>query len=395
MSSPHSPSRRRLFGRRFTLAVSAVAAITGLSAGAALSSAAPATGSPAGRPNSAVQKSLNDLVKGPSFPGTIATVRDRSGRVRTYTAGVADRTTGESLDRDSRVRIGSNTKTFTAVVVLQLAGEGKIGLDSPVEKYLPGLVRGQGIDGRKITVRQLLQHTSGIPDYDDIVLDYLPMQHTYWEPRQMVDVALRKKASFAPGNGWEYSNTNYVLAGLIAQKVSGRPIGEEITRRVIDRAGLRDTYWPGVGDERILGEHPRGYYKTTPDGKETDVTEQDPSLGWAAGQMIGTPADLNRFFTALVQGKLLRPAQLKEMLTTVPAEDFDVVGGSRYGLGIAQLKLSCGGTAWTHGGDIFGYETRNAVTADGREAALAVTAMPTTLEDAKRVAKSLDTALCS
>jgi D-alanyl-D-alanine carboxypeptidase len=390
-----SSTPRRLFGKRLTLAVAAVAALTGLAVSPALSSASPAVDASASRPSSAVQESLNELVKGPSFPGTIATVRDRSGRVRTYTAGVADRKTGEPIARNSRVRIGSNTKPFTSVVVLQLVGEGKIGLDAPIEKYLPGMVRGDGIDGRKITVRQLLQHTSGIPDYDDILIDFLPMQHTYWEPREMVDVALRKKASFAPGNGWEYSNTNYILAGLIVQKVSGRPIGEEITRRVIDRAGLRDTYWPGVGDQRIRGEHPRGYYKTAPDGKETDVTELDPSLGWSAGQMIGTPADLNRFFTALINGKLLEPAQLRQLLTTVDAPDFDVVGGSRYGLGIAQLKLSCGGTAWTHGGDIFGFETRNAVTADGREAAVAVTAMPTTLEDAKRVAKSLDTALCS
>ncbi|WP_350275115.1 serine hydrolase domain-containing protein [Kribbella sp. HUAS MG21] len=342
-----------------------------------------------------VQQSLDKLATGNSFPGVLATVRERGGRARTYTAGVADLTTREPVRRDSRVRVGSNTKPFTATVVLQLVGEGKVGLDSPVEKYLPGLVRGAGIDGRKITVRQLLQHTSGIPDYDEALADgYLKMQHTYWEPREMVDVALRKKALFAPGAGWEYSNTNYILAGLLVQKITGRPVAEEITRRVIDRIGLRDTYWPGVGDQTIAGPHPRGYYKTTPNGQNVDVTVVGPSLGWAAGQLISTPADLNRFFTALLDGKLLEPAQLKAMLTTVAAPGLDVTEGGRYGLGIATVPLSCGGFAWGHGGDIFGFETRNGVTTDGREAALAVTSMPTTLEDAKRVAATLDTALC-
>ncbi|GAB3931140.1 serine hydrolase domain-containing protein [Kribbella albertanoniae] len=369
-------SRRRRFG---LLAASAVA-VTAVVGTTAVSEAAP---------RSEVQHSLDALVQGPSFPGAIATVRDRAGKVRTYTAG--------PVPRASRVRIGSNTKTFTSVVVLQLVGEGKVGLDQPVEKYLPGMVRGDGIDGHKITVRQLLQHTSGIPDYDEIFGsgDYLPFQHTYWEPRQMVDEGLRKKALFPPGTSWEYSNTNYILAGLIIQKVTGRPVGEEITRRIIEPLGLRDTYWPAAGDQRILGPHPKVYYKTTPDGPATDVTELDPSMGWAAGQMIATPGDLNRFFSAVINGKLLKPAQLREMLRTVHAPDMDVDGDGEYGLGISKFPLSCGGFAWGHGGDIPGFETRNAVTPDGREAALAVTAMPTTIDDARRVTKSLDTALCS
>ncbi len=383
-----SSSRRRL-GRLTVTAVS-VAAIAGLGATAAPA----AVNSP--RPNNAVQKSLDGLVAGPSFPGAIVTVRERSGRARTYTAGVGDLATKAPVPRASRVRIGSNTKTFTAVVALQLVGEGKLGLDTAIEKYLPGMARGDGIDGRKITVRQLLQHTSGIPDYDELLAaGYPELQHTYWEPREMVDVALAKKALFPPGKGWEYSNTNYILAGLIVQKVTGRPIAEEITRRVIEPLGLHDTYWPAVGDQRILGPHPQGYFKTTPDGKPINVTEMEPSLGWAAGQMIASPADLNRFFSAVINGKILKPAQLKQMLSTVPAPDLDVNGDGEYGLGIAKLPLSCGGFAWTHGGDIFGFETRNAVTTDGREAALAVTAMPTTIDDAKRVAKTLDTALCS
>jgi CubicO group peptidase (beta-lactamase class C family) len=190
------------------------------------------------------------------------------------------------------------------------------------------------------------------------------------------------------------SNTNYILAGLLVQRVTGRPIGEEITNRVIRRAGLRDTYWAVAGDQQIRGSHPHGYWKTTPDGEATDVTVQDPSAGWAAGQLIGTPADLIRFFRALIGGRLLAPEQLKQMQTTVNAPTFDHIGGARYGLGLATFRLSCGGFAWAHGGDIPGYETRNAVTTDGRAATIAVTALPTTLAAARNVEKALDTALC-
>lgn len=111
------------------------------------------------------------------------------------------------------MRIGSNTKMFTAVIVLQLVSEGKIGLDAPVETYLPGLARGEGIDGRHITVRQLLQHISGLPNY----VPYLGDDVRYYKPLDLLDIALQHKADFVPGTKWKCSNTNYVLAGLITQ----------------------------------------------------------------------------------------------------------------------------------------------------------------------------------
>src|SRR6185312_10561146 len=124
----------------------------------------------AARPD-AVQQALNTLVRDDGMPAALASVQGRNGRTRSYTAGVGDRTTGSKVPRDGQVRIGSNTKAFTAVVVLQLVGEGRIGLDATVDTYLPGLVRGEGIDGSRITVRQLLQHTSGLPNYSDYLGD--------------------------------------------------------------------------------------------------------------------------------------------------------------------------------------------------------------------------------
>jgi D-alanyl-D-alanine carboxypeptidase len=351
----------------------------------------------AGKPSrpDAVQRSLDKLVDEDGFPGALAAVQKRNGHVSDYTAGVGDLKTRAKVPYNGQVRIASNTKMFTATVVLQLVGEGKIALDAPIERYLPKMVRGKGIDGRKITVRQILQHTSGLPDYDSVMVgkDYGRIQHTYFEPKRMVDAALTQKALFAPGAGWSYSNTNYILAGLVVEKVTGRSIGEEITERVIDRLGLRHTYWPAKRDQSIREPHPHGYFPTSA-GPLTDVTESDPSMGWAAGQLIATPRDLNRFLIALLDGKLLKPQQLKEMETTVDAPDFDATGGARYGLGLARFKLSCGGFAWTHGGDFPGYVTRNAVTEDGRAATVAVTGAPTTLPAAQHIEAALDTALC-
>ncbi|MET9882981.1 serine hydrolase domain-containing protein [Streptomyces sp. NPDC006430] len=391
-------STRQQGGRR-RRAVSAAAAVAigvmtlGALAPPAASDAAPASDSAApaaaaARPD-AVQQSLNTLVRDDGIPAALASVQDRDGRTRTYTAGVGDLTTGSKVPTDGQVRIGSNTKAFTAVVVLQLVGEGKIGLDATVDTYLPGLVRGEGIDGRRITVRQLLQHTSGLPEYG-IHVDDDEIRNRYFEPRELLDIALRYKADAAPGTTWGYSNTNYVLAGLIVQKVTGRPLAEEMDRRIIKRIGLRHTYFPAPGEMTVREPHPQGYHRNPADGPLRDFTEMDPSAGWAAGQLISTNSDLNRFFTALLAGRLLPAAQLAEMRTTVPAG----TSGLRYGLGLTSRPLSCGGVYWGHGGDIAGYETRGGATDDGRAVNVAVTTIPTAEAATQHVKDAVDRALC-
>jgi D-alanyl-D-alanine carboxypeptidase len=185
-----------------------------------------------------------------------------------------------------------------------------------------------------------------------------------------------------------------VALGLLVQKVTGRPVGEEIRRRVIDRAGLRHTYWPALGEQSIRGAHPHGYFTPVPGGTLADVTTSDPSAGWAAGQMVSTPRDLNRFFGALVRGKLLPPAQLKQMETTVAAPQSAARGDERYGLGLQTFTLSCGGTAWSHGGSYPGYSTVNAVSTDGRAVTLATTALPTSVDAVKDQENFVDAAMC-
>lgn len=344
------------------------------------------------------QRRLDRLVQRTGLPGAIATVRDADGRVRTWTSGTSDLRTGADFPDDARVRIASNTKTFTATVVLQLVGEGEIDLDAPVERYLPGVVRGAGHHGREITVRHLLQQTSGLPDYDALVIEaggsLGSVLHTYFEPYELLAAALDTKGRFAPGEEWEYSNTNYVLLGLLVQRVTGRPIGEEITRRIIRPLELRDTYWPAAGEQHIRGPHPRGYLSEEPGAPWRDATRMDPSLGWAAGQLVSTPADLGTFMAALLDGRLLEPAQLAEMRETVRAPHFDAEPGWRYGLGLARKRLDCGIVGWGHGGDIQGFETRNLVTDDGRWAVVAVTGLPTTLEMVAEVSETVDDLIC-
>ncbi|WP_405743558.1 beta-lactamase family protein [Streptomyces sp. NBC_01525] len=369
--------------RRQALAAATAAAIGVMTLGALAPPAASAA-----RPD-AVRQSLNTLVRDGGVPAALASVEDRDGRTRTYTAGVGDLTTGAPVPVDGQVRIGSNTKTFVAVVVLQLVAERRADLDATVDSYLPGLVRGKGIDGRHITVRQLLQQTSGLPNYSDHLGDDV----RYYTPRELLATALRYPADFAPGTRWKYSNTNYVLAGLIVQKVTGRPLAEEIDRRVIKRIGLRHTSFPAPGDARIREPHPHGYYQESANAPLRDITEIDPSWGWAAGQMISTNSDLNRFFTALLAGRLLPPAQLAQMRSTVPAEG-TFGPGARYGLGLVSRPLPCGGLSWGHGGSFPGYETRGGATDDGRAAHVAVTRQLTDEAGRRNLERTVDTALC-
>ncbi|MEU5448852.1 MULTISPECIES: serine hydrolase [Streptomyces] len=379
-----SVSTRAAFRAATLSAVAAVAA-------SLLSTPGAAAASPARTPDP-VQRQLDAMVHDGDAPAALAHVVKAEGTARHYTSGIGNLATGAAVPRDGSVRIGSNTKAFTATVVLQLAGEGGIALDEPVDAYLPGLLRGDGIDGRSITVRQLLQHTSGLPEYLDqhaVLTD----PRRYYEPRELLAHALDRPADFAPGARWAYSNTNYLVAGLLVQKVTGRPLGEEIQRRITDRVGLRHTYLPTPGDMTLRGRHPHGYHWSAADGAWRDYTRLDPSWGWAAGGMISTNSDLNRFYAALFSGRLLAPAQLAEMRRTVPVDAEGAAPGTRYGLGVQSIPLSCGGRYWGHGGSLPGFSTYGGVTADGRAVNVTLTALPDR-RTASRAADTVDTALC-
>ncbi|MBB5934923.1 serine hydrolase domain-containing protein [Streptomyces zagrosensis] len=292
-------------------------------------------------------------------PGVVGQARDKHG-VWNGNAGVADLTTGKPRGKNDRFRAGSINKTFTATVLLQLQAEGKIDLDTSVDTYLPGLVRGNGHDGRKITVRQLLNHTSGIFSYTAdstfqqkyATKKFLAHRYDTLSPQQAVALAMRHLPDFPAGTDWNYSNTNYMLAGLIIEKVTGKPYAAEVQRRIVQPLKLRSTTFPGT-NPNVPAPSGRAYgkFQGDPQGKVYDVTRLNPSWGWAAGEIISNSADLNRFYAALLRGKLLPRAELAEMKTTVSTG-----AGSplRYGLGLAQLRLSCDKAVWGHDGGIHG-----------------------------------------
>lgn len=220
------------------------------------------------------------------------------------------------------------------------------------------MVSGNGNDGAAITIRELLQHTSGIYDFTEALpalasrQGYLDSRYRSATPEQLVAIAMRHRPLFKPGTSWAYSNTDYVLAGMIIAKATGQSWAAEVYDRIIAPLGLRHTFVPGAWPY-LPAPHADLYQQFTPGGPLTDTTVMNYTWADAAGAIVSTPDDLDRFFRALISGRLLPPAQLAEMEETVPT-----IGEQglldRYGLGLGWQPLSCGGGYWTHGGDVHG-----------------------------------------
>ena len=376
------PDRRRSVVWR-VLAVPVAAAIA-LGAVGGAASAAPSKGEA-----ESLKSRAQGLVEA-GYPAALAAVTDGKGESAGVAVGKGSLETGQAPPMDGEVRVGSNTKTFVAVVVMQMVQEGKVGLDEPIETYLPGLIRGEGIDASRITVRQLLQHTSGLPDFDETLFgttDVFQYRYHYVTPRDVLDSALSKPAQFEPGTQWKYTNTNYIVLGMLIERVSQRPVGEQIDERIVKKLGLSHTYFPAPGEEKIRGTHPRGYHLNG-EGKLEDITEMDPAWGWAAGAMVSTPSELNTFFQAVLDGRLLTQSSIDEMKNGAVDASSYLGSGTVYGLGLIGRSLSCGGTAWGHGGTIYGYQTDNAVGPDGTAVTVAVTALPTAIADQSNLESS-------
>ena len=341
-----------------TIALTATAGLT-------LSGYASAETEPrATRPPGWLQRDV-DAIRGTGFVGVLASAAGPGGR-RSARAGVARISTGRPVPLDGEFRIGSVTKTFVATVVLQLAGQGRLSLNDTVAHWLPRVVDRNGNDGRRITIRELLQMTSGIYDYvDDLPVvasaaGYKASRFRTYTPKELVALAMRHRPLFAPGTSVSYSNTNYVLLGMIIKRVTGRSWAHEVNARIIRPLGLRHTVTPGT-DPYIRGPHADGYWAFG-GPTEINVTALNPSAADAAGSMISTTADLTRFYKALTGGRLLARAQLAEMETTIAAPGgAEGIPGARYGLGLDWFPLPCGGGYFGHAGGVPGYSTWDAV----------------------------------
>ncbi len=330
------------------LAIALVAVPTAVSA-----SAAP---EPAAGREAKLQDALDALV-GAGVPGAVALVRvgDRTIRLASGYGNLEPSTPMRATDR---FRIGSATKPFVAAVALQLVDEGTLSLADTVEHWLPGVVP----NGERITVRQLLNHTSGLFEYleDRRVLGGWPnrIPTRVWTPRELVAIAVSHPPLFAPGARWSYSNTNYFLLGLIIQATTKRPLGTELGRRIFAPLRLHKTSFDTT--TRIAGRYAHGYERVG--GRRLrDIGEISPSLYWAAGAIVSTADDLARFFDELLSGRLLRPKLLEAMRTTVPVSPFQ-----QYGLGVYRSRIPCRGPFWGHGGGMPGYSTEALRRQDGR-----------------------------
>ncbi|WP_328701442.1 serine hydrolase domain-containing protein [Amycolatopsis pittospori] len=315
--------------------------------------------------------------------------RTHSWEVRT---GTADVNAPRPLTSDDQFRIGSQTKTFTAVVVLQLVDEGKVDLDAPIERYLPGVVDGNGYDGTKISVRQILQHTSGISN--DLGKPQADPDGTY-RLRETIRAGLANPPQFPPGTGWGYSSVNFLVAGLLIEQITGVSAGDAITTRVIGPLGLTRTTYPRPGDRQLATPYLPGYVggRSGPFFFWFDRTFAWELSQWAtAGAIASTERDMAAFMRALVDGELVSPTTLAQLRATVPIPG--APAGMAYGLGLIRLDLSCGAQAWGHVGDTAtGHSSATFATDDGRHAALVTNAFVQAEGTTTRI-QVIDSALC-
>ncbi|MEE1820414.1 serine hydrolase [Streptomyces sp. SP18ES09] len=295
-------------------------------------------------------------------PGAMARFSGPDG-VRSRTVGVRDRVSGAPMDINARFRIGSVSKTFSSVVLLQLVEEGRLELDAPVDRYLPGL-----LPDDRITVRHLLTHRSGLADYTDAMFnDTVPgfeaVRNRVFSYRELVDLSLREPRTTEPGVSYKYSNANFVVVGMLIEKLTGRPVSDAYQRRIFTPLKLTSTSYVHP-DTRIAGLRVRGYLHPDAAGDPlVDSTEQTVSWAQSAGAVISSPADLNTFTSALMRGRLLSPAMLEAMTTVTPT---DATNTRFYGLGLRRYDLSCGTRVYGHTGTVQGFYTYAFSTGDGR-----------------------------
>ncbi|MFD0369664.1 serine hydrolase domain-containing protein [Streptomyces sp. NPDC059071] len=301
-------------------------------------------------------------------PGAMARYSGPEG-VRSRAVGVMNRETGTPMDIHARFRIGSVSKTFSTVVLLQLVDEGRLDLDAPVNSLVPGL-----LPDDRITVRHLLTHRSGLADYTDKMFEHTvpgfeSVRNRVFSYQELVDLSLAEPRTTEPGVTYRYSNTNFVVVGMIIEKLTGRPVADAYERRIFKPLKLRGTSYVHP-DTRIAGRHARGYLHPDEEGSPlVDSTEQTVSWAQSAGAVISTPADLNTFMSALMRGRLLSPAMLDAMTTVTPT---DTTGTRFYGLGLRRYNLSCGTQVYGHTGTVQGFYTYAFATRDGRRSLAAL-----------------------
>ncbi|MFT9474102.1 serine hydrolase [Streptomyces sp. Mo3] len=347
--------------------------------------------------------------------GVIVRVDRGTGRPLAIARQTAWTKADHHLAANDQFRVASNTKTVTATLILQQVAEHTIGLSDPVEKWLPGLVP----HGPDITVKMLLNHTSGLGDYL-LTPQFLPtltgQEKRTWTAEELLAITPQQDPPAAPGEKYSYSNANYAALGLILEKATGKSLADLFEQKIIKPLGMKDTFLSTNADFSPGKTHATGY---EPDAQRlrrilppelhvpkgtafagpkrphgnTDTTAVDSSWSWAAGGLVSTAADWQRFQTALLSGKLLPGAQMKQMLTAVPAPE----EGGGYGLGLMEVNTPCG-TVWGHTGGQPGYSSEIYTDKSGRRSAAVLTVTNFGIKEPKAAAANkalVDAAVCT
>lgn len=334
---------------RSAAAGAACTALVLLSGGSATTASAQVAGSPGWCSESHLSTRLNTAIsttmRETRAPGVMVGVWSPNCGYE-KASGVANKVTRAPMRTDFYVRIGSVTKTYTVTALLQLVDAGKVRLDDPIGKYVKGVPAGS-----RITLRELAGMRSGLFNYStDEKFDHRALIDPYrtWTPRQLLRFSFSHRLVFPPGKGFQYSNTNTILLGLVIEKVSGLPLPTFIERHILRPLGLRDTLFPT--DNSFPRPHPQGYTEQTLDGSIANATRWNPSWGWAAGAMISTLQDSRTWAKALATGTLLKPGTQAQRFDTVTPPGANPRVG--YGLGLFTAEGWIG-----HNGSLPGYQS--------------------------------------
>ncbi len=343
--------------RPLALLISALACAAALAPTAAAARSTPAD----------VQRGLERLVAAPGGPpGAIATLY-RDGKLTVLRAGRADVRREGAPRASDHMRIASVAKAFSGAVALNLVRAGKLGLDETIARRLPGMPATWGA----VTVRQMLNHTSGLPDYTKskgFAEQAEKNPRGFISPRKAIDWVRNDRLEFTPGSKYEYSNTDNIVVGLIVEAVTGEPYGKALEKVVFGPARLRQTSFP---TRRISLPQPfiRGYL-VAPGEDDTDVTTLlSPSGAWASGAIVSTPRDLNAFIRADLGLRFFGREQQREQMRFWPGGESSPPGPGRNSAGLALFRYQtrCG-TVYGHTGNFPGYVQFAAATADGSRA---------------------------
>jgi D-alanyl-D-alanine carboxypeptidase len=363
-TAPHRRHRLAICCALVTSAVVGVAASTGTTAYAEQPTLSHPDDHPyRHQPSTALQEAVDHVVDGGS-PGALLLLR-QGQRTTVLTSGLSNLAPASPMRADLRARIGGLTKTLTASVVLQLVDEGRLTLADTVEQRLPGVIIPNGAG---ITIRNLLNHTSGLYDYardPNVLAPYLAGDLTHiFDPLDGVKVAAQHEPLFEPGTGLAYSNTNYLLLAMVVEKVTGHPFAWELRHRIIQPLGLEHTSYPMTSE--IGGPHVHGYLAV--DGAPFDVTAWSPTVYGAAGAVLSDAHDVARLYRAVLRGRLINQTELDAMMKIDPVATGGVpdsgISGGGWGLGLLREEFPCG-EAWGHDSEIPGYITAAWNSADG------------------------------